>query len=55
MRAELLQPVEAGSVSVVVGWPLHSEGRKHSTASALLAHDGRLLAHAEALWVTLRA
>lgn len=54
MRAELLAPVEVGSVSVVVGWPLGSEGRKHRTASALLAPDGRLLAHAEALWVTLR-
>ena len=55
MRAALLEPIEAGSVSVVVGWPLGSEGRKHRTASALLAPDGRLLAHAEALWVTLRA
>jgi hypothetical protein len=55
MRAALLEPVEVGSVSVVVGWPLHSEGRKHRTASAVLAPDGRLLAHAESLWVTLRA
>ena len=55
MRAALLEPVEVGSVSVVVGWPLGSEGRKHRTASAVLAPDGRLLAHAEALWVTLRA
>ena len=55
MRAALLEPVKAGSVAVVVGWPLRSEGRKHHTASAVLAPDGRLLAHAEALWVTLRA
>jgi hypothetical protein len=55
MRAALLAPVEVGSEAVVVGWPLGSEGRKHRTASAVLAPDGRLLAHAEALWVTLRA
>jgi hypothetical protein len=54
MRAALLEPVAVGSVSVVVGWPLGSEGRKHRTASALLAPDGRLLAHAEALWITPR-
>ena len=54
MTAELLEPVPAGPPAVAVGWPLHSDGRKHHTASALLSADGRLLARARALWITLR-
>ena len=54
MTAELLEPVPAGEQAVAVGWPLGSDGRKHHTASALLGADGRLLARARALWITLR-
>jgi hypothetical protein len=53
MSAQLREPVRIGEPVVVVGWPLRSEGRKHHTASALLGVDGRVLARARVLWVTL--
>jgi len=55
LTAELIEPVPAGEDVVAVGWPLDADGRKHHTASALLGADGRLLARARALWITLRA
>jgi hypothetical protein len=55
MRAELLEPVPAGEPLAVVGWTLGSEGRKHRSATALLAPDGRVLARAEALWIRMRS
>jgi hypothetical protein len=54
MTAELLEPIELGRPVVVVGWSLWEEGRKHTSASALLAEDGRMLGRAEALWIRLR-
>jgi hypothetical protein len=54
MRAELLEPVAAGEPLVVIGWTLGSEGRKHRSATAILAPDGRVLARAEALWIRMR-
>jgi hypothetical protein len=54
MHAELLEPVPAGEPVAVVGWTLGSEGRKHRSATAILGHDGRVLARAEALWIRLR-
>ncbi len=54
MTAQVLEPVRVGAPAIVVGWALGSEGRKHHTASALLGADGRVLARARALWVTLR-
>ena len=53
MRAELLEPVPAGEPLVVVGWTLGTEGRKHRSATAILAPDGRVLARAEALWIRM--
>jgi hypothetical protein len=55
MHAELLEPIPLGEPIVAVGWLLSAEGRKHHTASALLAADGRLLARAKHLWITPRA
>jgi hypothetical protein len=54
MHAELLEPVPAGEAVAVVGWSLGAEGRKHRSATAILAADGRTLARAEALWIRLR-
>jgi hypothetical protein len=54
MRAELLEPVPAGEPLAVVGWTLGGEGRKHRSATAILAPDGRVLARAEALWIRMR-
>jgi hypothetical protein len=55
MQAELLEPIPIGEPIVATGWLLEAEGRKHHTASALLAADGRLLAGARHLWVRPRA
>ena len=52
---ERLDCVCVGEPAVAVGWHLASEGRKHHTASALLSTDGRVLARARALWITLRS
>ena len=54
MRAELLEPVPAGAPLVVTGWTVRGEGRKHRSATAILAPDGRVLARAEALWIRMR-
>jgi hypothetical protein len=54
MHAELLEPVPARGPVAVVGWTLGSEGRKHRSATAILAGDGRVLARASALWIRLR-
>jgi hypothetical protein len=54
MAAERLEALDPGEPVVAVGWHLGSEGRKHRTASALLAPDGRVLARARSLWITLR-
>jgi hypothetical protein len=55
MHAELLEPIPLGEPVVAVGWLLGAEGRKHDTASALLAADGRLLARSRNLWIRPRA
>lgn len=39
---------------IVTGWPISSEGRKHRAGTALHDAAGRLLAFAEATWITLR-
>jgi hypothetical protein len=54
MTAELIEPIELGQPVVVVGWSLAEHGRKHTSASALLGADGRLLGRAQALWIRLR-
>ena len=55
MCAELLEPVPGGEQLAVVGWTLDSQERKHRSATAILAPDGRVLARAEALWIRMRA
>jgi hypothetical protein len=55
MHAEVLEPIPLGEPVVATGWLLHAEGRKHYTASALLAADGRTLARASHLWIRPRA
>ena len=55
MTAEVLEPIALGEPVVAVGWTLGSDGRKHHSATALLAADGTLLARSRALWIELRA
>jgi hypothetical protein len=55
LAVERLDCVAVGEPVIATGWHLASEGRKHHTASALLSTDGRVLARARALWITLRS
>jgi hypothetical protein len=55
MQAEVLEPIPLGEPIVATGWLIDADGRKHHTASALLAADGRLLARARHLWIRPRA
>ena len=48
-------PVRAGERLIIQGWAVGSEGRKHRAATALHAADGRLLAAAEQVWVSLKS
>jgi hypothetical protein len=54
MTARVAAPVEPGRDYVLSAWPLGSEGRKHRGGSALHDAGGRLLAVAEALWISPR-
>jgi hypothetical protein len=54
LHAELIEPVPAGVPLTVTGWTLGADGRKHRSATAILAPDGRVLARAAALWIQLR-
>lgn len=55
MTAAILERPRAGEPLVAAAWPTTVEGRKRSAQSALFAQDGRLLAHADCLWVELDA
>jgi len=54
ITAECLRDVRSGERLVAIGWDLESEGRKHTTASALLTDEGELVAGARAVWIELR-
>jgi hypothetical protein len=54
MQAEVLEPLPLGVPIVAIGWLQQAEGNKHTTASALLDADGRLLARASHLWIRPR-
>jgi hypothetical protein len=47
-------PVPAEEALIVQGWAIGSDGRKHRAGTAIHAADGRLLAAANQIWVTLR-
>lgn len=47
-------PVRAGEPVIVTGWPVTSEGRKHTVGTALHAADGTLLAAGLGTWVSLK-
>lgn len=54
MTAALHAPVEPEREYVVSAWPIASEGRKHRGGASITDPDGRPVALAEALWITLR-
>jgi len=51
MAAHIRQCPNPGEECVIVAWPTGREGRKLFANSALLAHDGKLLAIAQATWL----
>ena len=53
LAVERHDTVEVGEPVIALGWHIATEGRKHHTASALMSTDGRVLARARALWITL--
>lgn len=54
MTAELEAPVLPGETYVITAWPLSHDGRKHRAASAIHDAEGRRVAVADTLWITLR-
>ena len=54
MTAMIEATVHPGEAYIVTAWPIGSEGRKHRAGSAIHDADGRRIAVAEALWITLR-
>ena len=51
MAAQIKQCPKLGETCVIVAWPTGRDGRKLFANSALLAHDGKLLAIAQATWL----
>ncbi|MDQ3139752.1 MAG: hypothetical protein M3Q15_03410 [Pseudomonadota bacterium] len=52
--ATLHHDVALGAHVIVSGWPIASDGRKHRVGTALHDRGGRLLAAAEATWISLQ-
>ena len=55
LAADILTRPKVGEPLVVVGWPIEVDGRKHYAGTAVFTPQGDLLAHAEAIWVELKA
>ena len=53
MTGELREPLEPGREYVTAAYKLGSEGRKHRAVSSVHDSDGKCLAIAEALWITI--
>jgi hypothetical protein len=53
MAARLLQPIEAHSAHIVVGWLEGVSGRKLAAGSALYSRDGVLQGFSRQTWITL--
>ena len=54
IAVSIRSPVRCGEPVIVQGWAIGSEGRKHRAGTALHTADGRLLAVADQLWISLR-
>jgi hypothetical protein len=55
MTASIGDLPAAGEPHVVMAWPRGQEGRKYYSGTCLYAADGRLLAQAEAVWISVEA
>jgi acyl-CoA thioesterase FadM len=54
LEAHQVRPIWVDERLVVVGWTTGTGTRSVSTASALLAEDGSVVASARAVWVAVR-
>ena len=54
LAARIVRRPPVGQALIVTGWPIGSEGRRHRAGTALHDSEGRLVAAAEAVWVTLK-
>ncbi|MEP7193686.1 MAG: hypothetical protein ABI903_12560 [Actinomycetota bacterium] len=55
MTASIRDLPAVGEPHVVMAWPRGQEGRKYYSGTCLYAADGRLLAQAEAVWISVDA
>jgi hypothetical protein len=55
LTARLEQPVYVGQATIVIGWAIASEGRKHFAGTAIYSSAGDVLARAKATWIEVRA
>lgn len=53
MAAEIYRSPAVGEPTVVAGWALDQDRRKHRSGSALWSADGELMALAETTWIAL--
>lgn len=53
MTGEIVTPAKAGEEYVVVAWPILKEGRKEIAGTALFDGEGRLMARAHQVWITM--
>ena len=54
MAAEIKDRPRVGAQTVVIGWEIAREGRKHFTGTAMYSQDGKLHALAKGLWIELQ-
>jgi len=55
MTASIRDLPAVGEPHVVMAWPRGQDGRKYYSGTCLYAADGRLLAQAEAVWISVDA
>ncbi|MGR6966484.1 hypothetical protein ACU610_18665 [Geodermatophilus sp. URMC 61] len=55
ITAQQQRPVPVGADSVLLAWVLEREGRRSTTASALVSPDGEVAARARAVWFAVPA
>jgi hypothetical protein len=55
MAAHIERPLAAGESCMVLGWERRAEGRKHFAGTAIIGHEGELIARAQATWIEPRS
>jgi hypothetical protein len=55
LSARIDDSVAPGDECVVIGWPLHIDGRKRIAGSAVFSPSGRAVALGRATWIEIQA